>query len=194
MSAVLHASKPGLGSGTALSAHAARKQGSSAGGASGAGPPQGTKRASPGSSTDGAPGQRQRRPRLRTLLDATGKPRTDAPSVRPGSAHAQQIADGPLAAAMLPSALLTAPPEIEIRLGSEDGPSGAARQAALELAERGVCLCRCGLDPKLTVAAAAEAAALHADGELGTMGFVEKGVGGSEFKLQIAAPARASRI
>lgn len=99
-----------------------------------------------------------------------GLPRIEPPSIAPATARAEEIRGGKLAAALLPTAVLEAPPEIDLRV------SNAAAQIAHELAAWGMCRCRCGLDPNLSAAAAAEAAALHAKGEMETRGFVRRGV------------------
>lgn len=102
--------------------------------------------------------------------------RCESPSIAPGSTRAAEIVDGPLAAALLPTALLEAPPTIQLRLGEVAADGSGASLVAHAIAERGLCHCRCGLSPALGAAARAEAASLYADGNVfATKGFVKEG-------------------
>jgi hypothetical protein len=67
----------------------------------------------------------------------------EAPSVAAGSARAAQIAGGPLAGALLPTALLRAPAPLPARLGRTAAERGASVRAVAEaIASQGWCLCR----------------------------------------------------
>lgn len=102
--------------------------------------------------------------------------RVEPPSIAPGSSRAAEISGGPLASALLPTALLETPPAIDLNLGANNGGefTGAAVLVARAIARRGFCTCQCGLKQR-GAAAAAEAAALYANGELAPRGFVKEG-------------------
>ena len=103
----------------------------------------------------------------------------EPPSVAAGTARAAQIAGGPLAAALLPTALLEAP---------EPLPALATRRVAEAIASQGWCICRGGLDPEVSRAAAREAAALHDEGRMEMRGFVRQGK-----LLPLPSPDRSNR-
>ena len=92
------------------------------------------------------------------------------PAVRRDSARGKQIASGPLAAALLPTVLIEAPPPLPLPLHNGSSEVEVARAVA----RWGSCICH-GDFGSLIADAAREAAALHADGAMQPHGFVRDG-------------------
>ena len=104
--------------------------------------------------------------------------RVEPPSVPPGSRRGAEIAGGPLAAALRPSAVLFTPPPVSAALGpgaTAEERASSAMHAAHALAREGFCVCHGALEEATATLAAREAAEAYESGRMEVRGFMRGG-------------------